>query len=277
MVRPLAAAGYRVRAGGRRPEVLAARFEALAEPVRFDSLDPSTYPRALEGVDTVFYLVHSLATSRDYARLDREAASAFARSARAAGVRRIIFLGGLGEGSGALSEHLGSRQEVGRLIDKRSIRVQCSPAAAFAPIARLGGDRGWYSWDWLWHARGWFDQVTGGVGSRRGRRHPETLRPGDTLDFWRVVSVDPSRSLLLQAEMRVPGRAWLRYDVEPDGGAGGAVVTQTALFDSRGLLGLAYWYLLVPFHTLVFNGVLRGIERECRKERGEGHPPPVPP
>ena len=461
MIRPLAAAGYRVRAAGRQPDVVAARFGDAAEAVRFDSADPSTYAAALAGVDTAFYLIHSLGTTRQYAERDRAGAHEFAAAARVAGVRRVIYLGGLGSSNERLSEHLGSRQEVGRILaeegpetiefrasivigsgsisfemirnlveklpimptprwvrmdaqpiaiedviryltaavevpavgsriyeiggedvvsyggllrryaerrglkrliipvpvlsprlsggwlslftpaqakvgrqlaeslrfpttadttaacrdfpdivpmgtdeaidralsnedaeaaetrwcdalgscqlveppartrregrlaDRRSIRVACPPEAAFVPIARIGGGVGWYSWDWLWDLRGWLDQATGGVGSRRGRRDPDTLLPGDTVDFWRVVSVDPPRSLVLQAEMRIPGRGWLHYDVEPDPETGGAIVHQTALFDSKGLFGRLYWYILVPFHGLVFNGVLKGVEREC--------------
>lgn len=157
----------------------------------------------------------------------------------------------------------------GRLVDKRSIRVACPPGGAFIPIARIGGQTGWYSWEWPWRMRGWIDQVIGGVGSQRGRRHPGKLHPGDALDFWRVVSVDPPRSLLLQAEMRIPGRGWLRYDVERDPKTGGSVISQTAIFDSKGVFGLLYWYALVPFHSLVFNGVLRGIKRECVRLQAE--------
>jgi uncharacterized protein YbjT (DUF2867 family) len=461
LLRPLAAEGFRVRAGARQPAVLEQRWGSLVEPVRLDVFDAASVRSALAGVDTAFYLVHSLGGSAEYARLDRVAARTFARAAREAGVRRVVYLGGLGDDSQRLSEHLGSRHEVGgilaqegpqtlefrasivigsgstsfemirnlveklpamttpswvrmpaqpiaiedvvrylvtavsasvtgnhifeiggteivtygdilrryadrrglkrliipvpfltpwlsgwwlslftpaqarvgrqlaeslrfptvvtddaavrtfpevvpmglddafdralanedteaaetrwcdslgscqlveppkrerlrgRLIDERSIRVNCPPEAAFAPIVRIGGSTGWYSADWLWGLRGWLDQFVGGVGSRRGRRHPTDLRPGDTLDWWRVVSIEPPHSLLLQAEMRIPGRGWLRYDIEPDPDTGGSIVNQTAIFDSKGLLGLGYWYALVPFHAFVFNGVLRGIEREC--------------
>lgn len=136
LVRPLAAAGYRVRAAARKPAVAAARFGDVAEVVAFDSLDPTTYADAVEGVDTVFYLVRSLSTSREYARLDREAASAFARAARETGVRRIIYLGGLGQQVGTLSEHLGSRQEVGRILAEEGLRRLSSARRSSSDRAR---------------------------------------------------------------------------------------------------------------------------------------------
>ena len=463
LVRPLLERGYRVRAGVRNPRVISARYGSDVEAVRSDALERETVAAALEGVDTAFYLVHLLGQSRDYAALDRQSATIFAEEAARAGVRRIVFLGGLGQETAHLSEHLASRHEVGRilassgiltlefrasivigsgstsyemirnlveklpvmptprwtrmaaqpvaiedvlayliaaievpadrsrvleiggpdvvsyddvlrtyarfrglkrlvipvpvltprlsggwlslftpaqarvgkqlaeslrfptvvtdpaarelfpaiepmgferaleraaanedrevaetrwcdalgactlehppertrhdgrLIDSRTIRVACPPEAAFGPISCIGGRTGWYSWDFLWGLRGFLDQVFGGVGSRRGRRDPSCLLPGETLDFWRVVEVDPPRSLLLQAEMKAPGRGWLRYEVEPDPETGGSVVHQTAIFDPKGVFGLAYWYLLVPFHAFVFNGALAGIERECGK------------
>ena len=99
--------------------------------------------------------------------------------------------------------------------------------------------------------------LVGGVGLRRGRRDPVQLAVGDALDFWRVETYEPPRRLRLQAEMRVPGRAWLEFEVEPDGS--GWTIRQTAVFDPRGLAGLAYWYALYPLHKLVFAGMLRGI------------------
>jgi uncharacterized protein YbjT (DUF2867 family) len=146
-----------------------------------------------------------------------------------------------------------------RLVDSRSLRLQVQPAAAFEPIVRIGGERGWYFANRLWRLRGFLDLVVGGVGSRRGRRSLDRLVPGDTLDFWRVEAVEPGRLLRLRAEMRLPGRAWLQFEVDPVGG--GSEIRQTAEFDPVGLLGLAYWYGLWPLHKLVFAGMLRGIGR----------------
>ena len=146
-----------------------------------------------------------------------------------------------------------------RLVDSRTIRVPASPAEAFAPIRRIGGTRGWYFGDWLWRLRGLLDLLAGGPGMRRGRRDPEQTAPGETLDFWRVEAYEPDRLLRLQAEMRLPGRAWLQFEVDPAGD--GSTVRQTALFDPSGALGLLYWYALYPLHELVFAGMLRNIAR----------------
>ena len=144
-----------------------------------------------------------------------------------------------------------------RLVDSRSARVPRTPHEAFAPVRRIGGETGWYYGNGLWRLRGFLDLLVGGVGVRRGRRDPERLVPGDALDFWRVEAVEPDALLRLSAEMKLPGRAWLQFEVEPDGD--GSLLRQTAIFDPRGLLGLAYWYALYPVHQLVFAGMLRGI------------------
>jgi len=147
-----------------------------------------------------------------------------------------------------------------RLADVRSRRVPVPPAAAFAPIRRIGGRTGWYYGRRLWQLRGLLDVVVGGPGLRRGRRDPERLRVGDAVDFWRVEAFEPDRLLRLTAEMRVPGRAWLQFEVEPEGDCSSRV-TQTALFDPLGLWGLAYWYAVWPLHGFVFGGMLDGIAR----------------
>lgn len=151
-----------------------------------------------------------------------------------------------------------------RLVDSRAVHVPVSPAAAFAPIRRIGGRRGWYFLDWLWDVRGLLDLVVGGVGHRRGRRDPERLRLGDTLDWWRVEALEPDRRLRLAAEMRLPGRAWLEFEVTEDGD--GSIIRQTAVFDPVGLAGLIYWYGIYPLHQLVFRGMLRAIARAARAE-----------
>ena len=149
-------------------------------------------------------------------------------------------------------------QRVGsRIVDSRAVTVAAAPPEAFTPIRRIGGDVGWYWGTWLWRLRGFLDLLVGGVGVRRGRRDPEHLAPGDALDFWRVESIEPDRMLRLRAEMKVPGRAWLQFEVEPEGT--GSVVRQTAIFEPRGLAGIAYWYVLYPVHVLVFTGMLRRI------------------
>ncbi len=144
-----------------------------------------------------------------------------------------------------------------RLIDSRMIEVSVTPREAFAPIQRLGGNRGWYYGNTLWHLRGWLDVLVGGAGLSRGRRNPDHLRIGDILDFWRVEAIDPNHYLRLRAEMKLPGRAWLEFTVEPS--SHGSVIRQTAIFDPIGLFGLVYWYFLYPVHQLVFKGMLKGI------------------
>ena len=149
----------------------------------------------------------------------------------------------------------------GKLVDARRVRVRVDANRAFEPIARIGGQRGWYFGTWLWRIRGALDLLMGGVGLRRGRRDPEAPAVGDTLDFWRVEAYEPGRRLRLAAEMKLPGRAWLEFEVMPV--AGGAVVHQTAVFEPVGLSGLLYWYALLPVHTLIFAGLLRAIGRRA--------------
>ncbi|MEO5798349.1 MAG: SDR family oxidoreductase [Gemmatimonadales bacterium] len=451
----LEAEGRLLRCMARRPEHLRARVAATTEVVAGDVFDPDSLAAAMREVDTAYYLVHSMDSTGSFQHADRTGARNFAQAARAAGVRRVIYLGGLGGGDD-LSSHLDSRQEVGhilredgvatielraaiiigsgslsfemiralvealpimitprwvatltqpigiedvityligtldlavegstifeiggpdqvsygdlmreyarqrglrrrfisvpvltprlssiwlglvtpiyarvgralveslrnetvvrdgsarsafrvkpqgmadamaralvnedrsfaatrwsdaltaaprpqgwggarfgaRLVDSRSITVACSPAEAFAPIRRIGGATGWYHATFLWKLRGLLDLLLGGPGMRRGRRDPEQLVPGDTLDFWRVEAVEPDHLLRLSAEMRLPGRAWLQYEVNPDGT--GSTIRQTAIFDPVGLFGQLYWYALWPLHQLVFGGTLRGLAR----------------
>ncbi len=468
LLEALEQAGHVVRCMARRPEFLGARVGPSTSVVEGDCLDASTLGPALEGIETAFYLVHSMGTRQDFEEQDRRAALNFGTAAKQAGVRRIVYLGGLGESSEDLSRHLRSRHETGdvlrsagvpviefrasivlgsgslsfeliralverlpvmicprwvqvkaqpihiqdvvdylmasldlpdglsqvyeiggqdqvsygqimqeyarqrglrrymipvpvltpylsslwlglttpvyarvgrklissiknptivrddaaqrafairpvglreaiqramrnedrriaatrwsdaissgrapqswggvkfggRLFDARSCRVAASPRAAFTPIRRIGGDVGWYYADWLWRIRGFVDLLLGGVGLRRGRRDAEKLQVGDALDFWRVEAYEPDRRLRLWAEMKVPGRAWLEFEVEGDG-AGGAVIHQTAVFDPVGLSGLLYWYGIYPLHARVFAGMLRGISRAVptqQKERPE--------
>ena len=452
----LEARGVRLRCMAREPRLLAPRVAPATEVARGDVLDPASLEPALKDVETAYYLIHSMASGRAFEENDRAAARNFGAAALAAGVRRIIYLGGLGHGPG-LSPHLASRQETGRLlresgvpvielrasviigsgsasfelvrglvdrlpvmttprwvsteaqpiaiedvieylvqaidlpedesriyeiggadrssyrdlmreyavrrglrrwflplpfltprlsslwlrfvtplyanvgreliegvrnpsvvedpsalrdfplkprgmreaitralanedaamaatrwndvqaslaspwggarfgsrlVDSRSLRLDAAPAAAFAAIRRIGGRNGWYHAGWLWRVRGWLDLLAGGPGMRRARRDPEQLLPGDALDWWRVETIEPDRLLRLAAEMRLPGRAWLQYEVEPCA-EGGAVIRQTALFDPLGLLGLAYWYALWPVHQYVFSGLLTQIARRA--------------
>ena len=448
--------GDTVRCLTRRPEALAGRVSPLTEVVAGDLIDRDSLSAAFVGVDTAFYFVHSMGADRDFEEQDRLAAKNFAEAATAAGVRRIIYLGGLGNPDQELSKHLRSRQETGdvlrafhkhviefrasivigsgslsfemiralverlpimicprwvrvkaqpiaiedlleyllaalnlpdgpslvyeiggpdqmsygeimqeyarqrglwrmmipvpfltphlsslwlglvtplyarvgrklveslrnptlisnnlaatalpvrprsvrdaiarallnedreiaetrwsdalssgsapqqwggtrfgsRLVDSRTVVVHVSPEKAFGPIRRIGGKTGWYYANWLWSVRGFLDLLVGGVGVRRGRRDPENLRVGDPLDFWRVDLYESPQRLRLAAEMRLPGRAWLEFEVTPC--EGGSQIRQTAIFDPLGLSGLIYWYGIAPLHGFIFSGMLRNIAR----------------
>jgi hypothetical protein len=135
--------------------------------------------------------------------------------------------------------------------------VAATSRASFAAITRIGGEVGWYYGNSLWQLRGALDLLVGGAGMRRSRRDPESLFSGDPLDFWRVEAVQRDRLVRLRAEMKVPGRAWLQFEVTGDGDH--SIIRQTALFEPHGLAGLAYWYALYPIHSLIFAGMLRGI------------------
>ncbi len=341
---------YSLRCLARQPEFLRPKVRATTDVVQGDVLNPASLQAAMRDIDAAYYLVHSMGSTGAFEEEDRRAAKNFADAAREAGVRRIIYLGGLGKDE-ALSPHLASRQEVGnilrsagvptielrasiiigsgslsfemiralveklpvmitprwtntlaqpiaiedviayliednefaetrwsdalsspgelrswggvkfgtRIVDSRQVTVKCNRKKAMLPIRRLGGKTGWYFGNWLWKLRGFIDLLIGGVGLRRGRRDPEWPAPGDTLDFWRVEAFEPNRLLRLFAEMKLPGRAWLQFEIEDH--EAGATIRQTAIFDPVGIFGLLYWYALYPLHSLIFGGMLRGIAR----------------
>ncbi len=145
--------------------------------------------------------------------------------------------------------------------DIREVSIDVPAAAAFRAVSRLGGRNGWYA-NWLWRIRGWLDRLAGGPGLRRGRRDPDSLRCGDALDFWRVVAVEPDRSLSLRAEMRLPGEALLVFRIEARA-ANRCTLRQSALFEPRGLFGLIYWYAVVPLHGIVFRGMLNQVRNDA--------------
>lgn len=160
--------------------------------------------------------------------------------------------------AGAVKDWTGTRFGA-RIIDSRSRAVSLNPAMAFRPIRCIGGAAGWYFGNWLWRVRGFVDLLVGGVGLRRGRSHPDQVHVGDTIDWWRVEQFEPDRRLRLFAEMKLPGRAWLEFEVTPE--EDGSRIQQTAIFDPLGLWGLVYWYAIYPIHEMVFAGMLRGIVR----------------
>ena len=154
-----------------------------------------------------------------------------------------------------------------RLVDSRAVDLPVAPAAAFAPIRRIGGANGWYYGDWLWRVRGFIDRLAGGVGLGRGRRDAEHLAAGETFDCWRVESCEPDERLRLAAEMKLPGRGWLDFEVTARE-EGSSTVRQTAVFDARGVWGRCYWHVLYPVHALLFAGLLRAIARRATGEAG---------
>jgi uncharacterized protein YbjT (DUF2867 family) len=146
-----------------------------------------------------------------------------------------------------------------RRVSSQAMTVGGGPQQAFAAIQRIGGTTGWYSAAWFWRLRGLLDRLRGGEGFRRGRRDPEALRVGDRVDFWRVERLERGQKLLLAAEMKLPGRLWLQFEVHSR--AGQTEINQTTIFDPHGFVGLVYWYLLYPVHHGIFGAMLRGLVR----------------
>jgi len=453
----------RIRCMARRTEGMRERWGDRVEPVGADVLEPDTLPRALEGVHTAYYLIHSMGSGGDFEARERRAAENFAAAAEQAGVKRILYLGGLADERGRLSPHMRSRMETGRilraskvptlefrasivlgagslsfemiralvqrlpvmitprwvrvraqpiavgdlldyleqaldlpedqvrvyeiggaeptryrdimaeyarqrglkrmflpvpvlsprlsslwlglvtplfarvgrkliesvthpsvvtdpaarevfsvepcgvreaiaraleeeergfattrwsdslaagnthrtwagvrfgtrLVDSRTRRVAATPERAFGAVRRIGGTTGWYYGNPLWRLRGAVDELAGGVGMRRGRRHADELRPGDVIDCWRVESMEEGKVVRLRAEMKLPGRAWLEFEVSP-AGDGECELRQTAVFDPKGLSGILYWYGIYPLHALVFRGMLKGAARAAETGR----------
>lgn len=142
------------------------------------------------------------------------------------------------------------------------ITLQAEPDIIWPLISRIGGDNGWYYGDFLWKIRGWMDSLAGGVGLRRGRRHPDQLLVGDALDFWRVLKVNPPVKLLLVAEMKLSGEAILDFELKTTDYNKTDLLLGTR-FRSRGLYGLLYWYILLPFHDLLFGGMLKAVAKKA--------------
>lgn len=153
----------------------------------------------------------------------------------------------------------------GLIKETRQVQVRADVEQAFAVIESLGGETGWLYGNAIWKLRGYLDQLMGGIGYRKGRRHPSTLRAGDTVDFWRVEDIDRPHLLRLRAEMTMPGRAWMQYEVESDGN-GTSVVTQTNFFEPRGLWGTLYWYVLAVPHSILFSGMLNALRDRIEAE-----------
>jgi uncharacterized protein YbjT (DUF2867 family) len=150
----------------------------------------------------------------------------------------------------------------GMIIEMRTREINASPEKTYQVFTSLGGERGWLYANWAWRLRGILDRLVGGVGFRRGRRDPESLRVGDALDFWRVEQLEPNRKMLLRAEMKVPGRTWIQFEAHPLE-SGGTRLVQTGFFAPKGLFGLLYWYVLYPIHSLIFSGLCEAVSRSA--------------
>ena len=153
--------------------------------------------------------------------------------------------------------------EQGLIIERREYPVKAPIEKVFTTICGLGGERGWLYFDVAWKLRGALDRIIGGVGMRRGRRHPDEVRVGDAIDFWRVEALVPDRLLRLRAEMIVPGKAWLQFEVVPQSDSETTII-QTAFFEPKGLLGVMYWYGLYPIHALIFAGMIKQIAEKSQ-------------
>lgn len=153
-------------------------------------------------------------------------------------------------------------QEQGMLIERRQKMVDALPEIVYETFAGLGGERGWPPYTWLWQVRGAIDRLVGGVGMRRGRRHPDELRAGEALDFWRVEAIQPDRLLRLRAEMKLPGRGWLQFEAKPDQD-GKTELIQTAYFAPKGLFGLIYWYGIYPLHSFIFARTIEAVAQRA--------------
>lgn len=151
----------------------------------------------------------------------------------------------------------------GMILEQRQLLLSLPSEAIFRAFVGLGGKHGWLYWNWAWEIRGMVDRLIGGVGLRRGRRDPEGVRVGDAVDFWRVEAVEPNQSLRLRAEMKLPGRAWLQFQVRPHPN-GQTLLQQTAFFAPKGLFGLLYWYALYSIHQLMFSGLIQRIAERAK-------------
>ena len=160
--------------------------------------------------------------------------------------------------------HFGGLRQADSFYSKKEIaqeEVNVRGEDLWNQVRSVGGDTGWHAFNWLWKIRGLLDRLLGGIGMRRGRRHPTAIRVGDAIDFWRVIAVDPGKRLTLMAEMKLPGSAILEFTVEEL--QKGSRLTTTAYFHPAGVLGILYWYILAPIHPLIFKGMTRSLARKA--------------
>jgi uncharacterized protein YbjT (DUF2867 family) len=151
----------------------------------------------------------------------------------------------------------------GMIIEHRQLAVDAPAEAIFRAFTGLGGTRGWLYMNWAWRIRGAFDRLCGGVGLRRGRRDADSVRVGEALDFWRVEAVEQNHLMRLRAEMKVPGKAWLQFEVKAQEHDTRPLLSQIAFFAPKGLLGLVYWYALYPIHSMIFGGMIQRVAKRA--------------
>lgn len=162
----------------------------------------------------------------------------------------------------------------GMIAYRRQISTRASATDIFRVLSSLGGKTGWLYADILWRLRGYFDQLIGGVGLSRGRRVSNELRVGDPLDFWRVEALVPDQLLRLRAEMKVPGKAWLQFEIIPQGKSRVRII-QTAYYEPKGLMGQLYWYVLYPIHVVIFQGMITAIAHKAEALSSTGEKTPA--
>ena len=155
--------------------------------------------------------------------------------------------------------------EDGLFIERRQVVLDIDTETVFRSYTGIGGERGWLYMDWSWARRGGMDTAIGGVGLRRGRRHPDEIHTGEALDFWRVETVEKNSRMRLRAEMKVPGKAWLQFDSTPAPDDNKKTVfTVTAYYEPHGFFGFLYWYAMWPFHKFIFDGLTRRLASRAR-------------
>lgn len=151
----------------------------------------------------------------------------------------------------------------GLICEERTLEVSAPREKVFSVYSGIGGKRGWFFLDWTWTLRALADRLIGGVGMRRGRIHKDILRQGEPVDFWRAERVIPGSLVLLRAEMKLPGKAWLQFESTQKNG--NTILRQTAYFEPRGFLGNLYWYALYPIHRIIFAGLIKEIKRRAEE------------
>jgi uncharacterized protein YbjT (DUF2867 family) len=160
---------------------------------------------------------------------------------------------------------LNLKQKEGMILEEREVVVNASADKVFAVVSSVGGKNGWYA-NWLWQMRGLLDRMIGGVGMRRGRRHPIELVAGDPLDFWRVESVKQNKLIRLRAEMKVPGKAWLQFSISQIE-TNKCILNQTAFYEPKGLFGVLYWYSIYFLHKIIFGGMIKDFAKKAESNQ----------